>query len=72
MDSVKKIRSFLIRKMSAAQRTTNRRDAFPDPYRRGFIDGLSMVQSYIDKVISKEAESDEEQDLSLRTDHRGS
>ena len=54
MDSnVRRIRSFLIRKMTATQRSL-KHEPFPDPYRRGYIEGLSMVQSFIDKVIVKE------------------
>lgn len=54
MDSnVRKIRSFLIRKMTATKRSM-KRDDFPDSYRQGFIDGLAMVQSFIDKVIMSE------------------
>lgn len=61
MDSdVKKIRSFLVRKLHAAQRTMRRRGDWPDPYRKGFIDGLAMVQSFIDRAITNgEAVHDE-------------
>lgn len=61
MDSdVKEIRSFLVRKLHAAQRTMKKERAYPDPYRRGFIDGLAMVQSYIDKVIINKEKIDHE------------
>lgn len=59
MDSkVRDIRSFAVRKMDAAKRSMRREKSFPDPYRRGFIDALAMVQSYIDRKVNQE-DSDE-------------
>lgn len=54
---VKRIRDFLLRKLTAAQRTIRRNGGGPDPYRKGFIDALAMVQSFIDKVIVNQKEA---------------
>lgn len=59
MDSrVRDIRSFAVRKMDAAKRSMRREKIFPDPYRRGFIDALAMVQSYIDRNVNQEDENE--------------
>lgn len=56
---IRKIRQFVCRKLDAARRTLKRRPASIDLYRKGFIDALSMVQSFIDKGMKEEAETHE-------------
>ena len=53
---IKKIRHFVCRRMDAARRTLKRRPDSVDLYRKGFIDALSMVQSFIDKGMREETE----------------
>lgn len=58
-EGVKAIRSFIIRKLAKA-RKPKRAGACLDPYRDGYVAALSMVQSFIDKVViaGKEDQSD--------------
>lgn len=62
MDSdIREIRRFVVRKMDAARRSMKRDKSFPDPYRRGFIDALAMVQSFIDRATVKEVKNESEE-----------
>lgn len=53
---VKRIRDFLLRKLTAAQKAIRRSGGGPDPYRKGYIDALAMVQSFIDKNVAVKEE----------------